>query len=51
MNAPAHAQSLQPPLQTDRFSTHLVKNQAALPVGFNAFDDDVVLKLLNCTQI
>lgn len=44
MNAPAHAQSLQPPLQTDRFSTHLVKNQAALPVGFNAFDDDVVLK-------
>jgi putative acyl-CoA dehydrogenase len=28
----------------DRFSTHVVKNQAALPTGFNAFEDDVVLK-------
>ena len=29
---------------TDRYSTHIVKNQARLPLGFNAFDDDVVLK-------
>lgn len=28
----------------DRFSTHVVNNQAALPTGFNAFDDDTVLK-------
>jgi len=28
----------------DRFSTHVVNNQAALPTGFNAFDDDAVLK-------
>ncbi|MFT7113041.1 MAG: putative acyl-CoA dehydrogenase [Porticoccaceae bacterium] len=29
---------------TDRYSTHIVKNQAELPIGFNAFDDDIVLK-------
>ena len=43
MNAPNPAQSV---LKTspDRYSTHVVKNQAAMPSGFNAFDDDVVLK-------
>ncbi len=28
----------------DRFSTHIVENQSSLPIGFNAFSDDVVLK-------
>jgi putative acyl-CoA dehydrogenase len=27
-----------------RFSTHDVKNQADLPIGFNAFENDIVLK-------
>ena len=44
MNAPIAAQTLAAPAQTDRFSTHTVKNQAAFPFGFNAFDDDVVLQ-------
>ncbi len=44
MNAPIAAQTLATPVQTDRFSTHVVKNQADFPFGFNAFDDDVVLK-------
>ena len=39
MNAPTPAQSV---LKTsaDRHSTHVVNNQAAMPTGFNAFDDD-----------
>ncbi len=43
MNAPIPAQSV---LKTsaDRYSTHVVNNQAAMPTGFNAFDDDTVLK-------
>lgn len=43
MNAPTPVQSV---LETtaDRYSTHVVRNQAAMPTGFNAFDDDVVLK-------
>lgn len=43
MNAPTPSQNV---LETsaDRYSTHVVKNQAAMPTGFNAFDDDVVLK-------
>ena len=43
MNAPTPAQSV---LNTsaDRHSTHVVNNQAAMPTGFNAFDDDTVLK-------
>lgn len=44
MNAPISAQSLATPVTADRFSTHVVKNQADFPFGFNAFDDDVVLK-------
>ena len=47
MNAPVDARTLTAPAAppaADRFSTHVVRNQAALPVGFNAFDDDVVLK-------
>lgn len=44
MNAPIPAQVLAQSAAADRFSTHVVKNQAALPSGFNAFDDDVVLK-------
>jgi len=30
--------------QADRFSTHVVKNQADFPFGFNAFEGDAVLK-------
>lgn len=43
MNQPIPEQMLTkaPP---DRFSTHVVNNQAAMPTGFNAFEDDVVLK-------
>lgn len=44
MNAPLDAQHLQRPAPADRYATHTVQNQAALPVGFNAFDDDAVLK-------
>lgn len=45
MNAPTSRESLTTTQsQPDRFSTHVVKNQATLPVGFNAFDGDVVLK-------
>jgi putative acyl-CoA dehydrogenase len=44
MNAPVAAAQLQdtPPV-TDRFATHIVRNQASAAVGFNAFDDDAVL--------
>lgn len=44
MNAPLPTQALTQAQQADRFSTHIVKNQADFPFGFNAFDDDVVLK-------
>lgn len=44
MNAPIPAETATANSTADRFSTHVVKNQAALPTGFNAFDDDVVLK-------
>ena len=30
--------------QADRFSTHTVENQAAMPVDFNAYEGDAVLK-------
>ena len=42
MNAPTPAETIK--AAAGRFSTHVVKNQAAMPTGFNAFDDDVVLK-------
>ena len=42
MNAPIPAETVK--AAADRFSTHIVKNQAAMPTGFNAFSDDVVLK-------
>ena len=44
MNAPLPTVGISNASGSDRFSTHVVKNQAALPTGFNAFDDDVVLK-------
>jgi putative acyl-CoA dehydrogenase len=43
MNAPAPTQALAEATKSDRFLTHVVKNQAALPTGFNAFESDVVL--------
>jgi len=44
MNATVAAESLAPDhSEPDRHSTHVVKNQAAPAVGFNAFDGDVVL--------
>lgn len=42
MNAPIPTETTKS--AADRFSTHIVKNQATMPTGFNAFDDDVVLK-------
>ncbi|MCE1242110.1 acyl-CoA dehydrogenase family protein [Oryzomicrobium sp.] len=42
MNAPTPAETIK--AAAGRFSTHVVKNQAAMPAGFNAFDDDAVLK-------
>lgn len=42
MNAPIQTEPIK--AAADRFSTHIVKNQASMPTGFNAFDDDVVLK-------
>ena len=44
MNAPLPTDTISNASGSDRFTTHVVKNQAALPTGFNAFDDDVVLK-------
>ena len=44
MNAPLPTQAFEHAKQADRFSTHVVKNQADFPFGFNAFDGDVVLK-------
>ncbi|WP_180683992.1 acyl-CoA dehydrogenase family protein [Tepidicella baoligensis] len=44
MNAPISTQTLATPAKADRFATHVVKNQADFPFGFNAFEDDVVLK-------
>lgn len=44
MNAPIPTEPLNTRPPTDRFSTHEVRNQAALPVGFNAFDGDAVLR-------
>ena len=43
MNAPIPSSNALKPA-SDRHSTHVVRNQAAMPTGFNAFDDDVVLK-------
>lgn len=43
MNAPIPSSNALEPA-SDRYSTHVVRNQAAMPTGFNAFDDDVVLK-------
>lgn len=44
MNAPLPTQARPPAHQASRFSTHVVKNQADFPFGFNAFEDDVILK-------
>lgn len=44
MNAPLIAESVAPARAADRYSTHVVKNQAASASGFNAFDGDVILK-------
>lgn len=44
MNAPLPPQAFAEEKSSDRFVTHVVENQAALPTGFNAFDGDVVLK-------
>lgn len=44
MNAALPPQALDHSGAADRFSTHVVRNQADFPFGFNAFDDDVVLK-------
>ena len=44
MNAPITPAQLLPTATTpDRYSTHVVKNQAGPAAGFNAFDGDVVL--------
>ena len=43
MNAPIPSSNALEPA-SDRHSTHVVRNQAAMPTGFNAFDGDVVLK-------
>ncbi|MCV2217144.1 acyl-CoA dehydrogenase family protein [Thauera sp. Sel9] len=43
MNAPIPSSNALEPA-SDRHSTHIVRNQAAMPTGFSAFDDDVVLK-------
>jgi putative acyl-CoA dehydrogenase len=44
MNVPLQTVAFAPAPSADRLSTHVVKNQAAPPIGFNAFDNDVVLK-------
>jgi putative acyl-CoA dehydrogenase len=44
MNVALSPEAIRSAAPRDRFSTHVVKNQAALPTGFNAFEDDVVLK-------
>jgi putative acyl-CoA dehydrogenase len=44
MNAQLPTSAIRVTPLSDCFSTHIVRNQAALPNGFNAFDDDVVLK-------
>ncbi|MFT3760611.1 acyl-CoA dehydrogenase family protein [Thauera sp.] len=43
MNAPIPSTAALKPAP-DRYATHVVRNQAAMPTGFNAFDGDVVLK-------
>ncbi|MES2939745.1 MAG: acyl-CoA dehydrogenase family protein [Pseudomonadota bacterium] len=44
MNAPTLAEQLQPaPAAAHRHATHVVENQAAPALGFNAFDGDAVL--------
>ncbi|WP_341646310.1 acyl-CoA dehydrogenase family protein [Thauera sp. SDU_THAU2] len=43
MNAPIPSTTALEPAP-DRYATHVVRNQAAMPTGFSAFDDDVVLK-------
>lgn len=44
MNAPTHPADLLPPQnQAGRYATHVVHNQASVPVGFNAFANDAVL--------
>lgn len=43
MNSPANLLKLMPAQATGRYDTHIVKNQAADLVGFNAFQDDAVL--------
>ncbi len=44
MNAPLPTQAFAEAKNLDRFTTHVVENQAALPTGYNAFNGDVVLK-------
>jgi putative acyl-CoA dehydrogenase len=44
MNFALPPEALRTVAPQDRLSTHVVKNQAALPTGFNAFEDDIVLK-------
>jgi putative acyl-CoA dehydrogenase len=43
MNAPLAPGQLRP-AASDRYTTHVVRNQAAPAAGFNAFDSDAVLK-------
>jgi putative acyl-CoA dehydrogenase len=44
MNAPTHPADLWPPQNLSaRYATHVVHNQASVPVGFNAFAHDAVL--------
>ena len=44
MNAPTHPADVLPPQnQAGRYATHVVHNQASVPMGFNAFAHDAVL--------